>query len=67
MVAALGRDGRPELAFVDQSALEKLRLRAERGPAGEIGVLSDLDDTILPPAPSARGCPRRPTPASPSS
>ncbi|HTE54025.1 MAG TPA: phosphatase domain-containing protein [Kofleriaceae bacterium] len=51
-----------ELSFVDQSALEKLRLRAEGGPAGEIGVVSDLDDTIVPPAPSGQTLPDAPYP-----
>ena len=50
------------LSFVDRSALEKLRLRAGGGPAGEIGVLSDLDDTIVPPAPSGQALPDAPYP-----
>ncbi|HUS63972.1 MAG TPA: phosphatase domain-containing protein [Kofleriaceae bacterium] len=45
------------LAFVDTSALEKLRARAGSAPAGEIGVVSDLDSTVIPPAPSGQDLP----------
>lgn len=51
-----------DLPFVGRAALEKLRQLAGGRPTGEIGVLSDLDDTIVPPAPSGQALPDAPYP-----
>lgn len=53
-----------ELSFVGKSALEKLKERADDGsaPAREVGILSDLDKTIVPPAPAGQSLPDDPYP-----
>lgn len=53
-----------ELSFVGRSALEKLKERANDGApiVRELGILSDLDKTIVPPAPSGQSLPDDPYP-----
>ncbi len=46
-----------ELSYVGRSALEKLKDYSSVGMEREIGILSDLDKTIVPPAPSGQDLP----------
>jgi DNA uptake protein ComE-like DNA-binding protein len=48
------------VAFVDTSALEKLRARGGSAGTREIGVVSDLDSTVIPPAPQGQELPDAP-------
>ncbi len=53
-----------ELSFVGKSALGKLKERANDRTTSvrEVGILSDLDKTIIPPAPSGQSLPDEPYP-----